>query len=75
MRNEAAQKKELPFFLAALFFVQRSVCGTEEGGFFCRRPTGTAERNKTNDRRETAKLPVFFIADSFCFALYLFFFI
>jgi hypothetical protein len=25
----------------------------EGGGFFCRQPTGTAERNKANDRRET----------------------
>lgn len=30
----------------------------EEGGFFCRRPTGATERNKANDRRETALLPV-----------------
>ena len=48
------QKKSCSFFGAALFFGGKwSVERKEE------RLTGTARRNKGNDRRETAKLPVF----------------
>ena len=62
-RNSA--KNIAAYFQAAVFFCAVKCLWNGGRRLFSRRPTGTAERNKGNERRETACLPVLFIMEWF----------
>ena len=58
------------YFQAAVFFCAVKCLWNGGRRLFCRRPTGTAERNKGNDRRETAWLLVLLLTEMFYDILY-----